>query len=230
MDTVADFTMLGIFVRSGAVIKITMFILLMGSGWSLSVMVEKWLRLRKVNAHAAEFEDSFWAGGSLEELHARIGEHPRDPMASVFSAAMAEWQRSTSRGLVATEHMRANLQERIERVMEVTLAREMERLERHMVFLATAGAVAPFVGLFGTVWGIMNSFQAIAGSDSTNISVIAPGLSEALFTTAMGLVVAIPAIVAYNRFQRDLQHYSQRIEAFASEFTGILSRQLDERP
>jgi biopolymer transport protein TolQ len=230
METVADFTMWGIFVRSGFVIKFTMLILLVGSGWSLAIVVEKWLRLRKLSATAVEFEDSFWAGGSLEELHSQIGETPSDPMAAVFSAAMAEWKRSTSLGLVATEHMRTNLQERIERVMEVTLGREMERLERHMVFLATAGATAPFVGLFGTVWGIMNSFQAISASDSTNITVIAPGLSEALFTTAMGLVVAIPAIAAYNRFQRDLQHYAQRIEAFASEFTGILSRQLDERP
>ena len=143
---------------------------------------------------------------------------------------MSEWKRSTARGLVATEHMRTNLQERIERVMEVTLGREIERLERHMVFLATAGATAPFIGLFGTVWGIMNSFQAIAASDNTNITVIAPGLSEALFTTAMGLIVAIPAIAAFNLFQRDIQHYSQRVEGFASEFTGILSRQLDESP
>lgn len=230
MEAITDFSIWGIFVRSGLVIKLTMLVLLLGSGWSIAVMIEKWLRLRKLAANAAEFEDSFWAGGSLEELHDRLGETPSDPMAAVFSAAMSEWKRSTLRGLVATEHMRANLQERIERVMEVTLGREIERLERHMVFLATAGATAPFIGLFGTVWGIMNSFQAIATSNNTNLTVIAPGLSEALFTTAMGLVVAIPAIAAYNRFQRDIQHYSQRLEGFASEFTGILSRQLDESP
>ena len=230
MEHLTDFSIWGIFYRAGPVIKITMVILLIGSGWSLSVMIEKWLRLRKLAGQATEFEESFWAGGSLEELHNRIGDEPNDPMAAVFAAAMNEWQRSTARGLVATEQMRANLQERIERVMEVTLGREMERLERHMVFLATAGATAPFIGLFGTVWGIMASFQAIAESETTNIAVIAPGLSEALFTTAMGLVVAIPAIAAFNRFQRDIHNYTLRVESFASEFTGILSRQLDEQP
>ena len=225
----ADFSVWGIFIRSGFVIKMTMLVLFLASIWSIAVMVEKWLRLRKLATYAADFEDSFWAGGSLDELHARVGDTPTDPMASVFSAAMREWKRSATRGLVETESMRANLQERIERVMEVTLSREMERLERHMVFLATAGATAPFVGLFGTVWGIMGSFQAIADSANTNIAVIAPGLSEALFTTAMGLVVAIPAIAAFNRLQRDLMQYEHRVESFASEFTGILSRQLDEQ-
>ena len=193
-------------------------------------MIDKWLRFKKLATLATDFENRFWAGGSLDELHDSIGDQPADPMSAVFAAAMGEWQRSTARGLVATEQMRENLQERIERMMEVTLGRETEKLERHMVFLATAGATAPFIGLIGTVWGIMNSFQAIAESDDTNITVIAPGLSEALFTTAMGLVVAIPAIAAYNRFQHDIQHYVQRVESFASEFTGILSRQLDERP
>ncbi|MCZ6763943.1 MAG: protein TolQ [Alphaproteobacteria bacterium] len=230
METFTDFSVWGIFIRAGIVIKLTMLVLLIASGWSVAIMIEKWLRLKRLAASAAEFEDSFWAGGSLDELHNRVGDNPSDPLAAVFSAAMNEWQRSTGRGLVATDQMRANLQERIERVMEVTLGREMERLEKHMVFLATAGATAPFIGLFGTVWGIMNSFQAIAVSDNTNITVIAPGLSEALFTTAMGLVVAIPAIAAFNRFQRDIQQYALRVESFASEFTGILSRQLDEGP
>ena len=141
---------------------------------------------------------------------------------------MSEWRRSSARGLASSDSVQANLRERIERVMEVSLTREMERIERYMVFLASAGATAPFIGLFGTVWGIMNSFQAIAVAKDTNLSVVAPGLAEALFTTAMGLIVAIPAVAAYNKFSTDMSRYSQRLEGFAAEFGAILSRQLEE--
>ena len=147
-------------------------------------------------------------------------------MAAVFSAGMSEWRRSSARGLASSDSVQANLRERIERVMEVSLTREMERIERYMVFLASAGATAPFIGLFGTVWGIMNSFQAIAVAKDTNLSVVAPGLAEALFTTAMGLIVA--AVAAYNKFSTDMSRYSQRLEGFAAEFGAILSRQLEE--
>jgi len=151
-------------------------------------------------------------------------------MTAVFSAAMREWRRSAAKGLLGTAIMRASLQQRIERVMNITVGREMERVERFMAFLATAGATAPFVGLFGTVWGIMDSFQSIAASKNTSLAVVAPGIAESLFATALGLVAAIPAVVAYNKLATDFGRYAGRLEAFSSEFSAILSRQLDERP
>ena len=226
---VADFGVLGLFLRSDWVIKAVMAVLFFGSVWSWTIIIEKWLRFRRLAKQAQFFENSFWSGGSLEDLFDEVGNMPHNPMAAIFSSAMGEWRRSSSRGLIATETMRERLQERIDRVMEVSLGREVERLERYMVFLASAGATAPFIGLFGTVWGIMNSFQAIGAARDTNIAVVAPGLAEALFTTAMGLIVAIPAVFAYNKFSTDMARYSQRLEGFAAEFSGILSRQLEER-
>src|SRR5438445_605434 len=136
---------------------------------------------------------------------------------------------SAAKGLTNSNTLRASLQDRIERVMQVTVGREMERLERFMAYLATVGSTAPFVGLFGTVWGIMNSFQSIAASKNTSLSVVAPGIAEALFATALGLVAAIPAVIAYNKLSTDFGRYAGRLEAFSSEFSAILSRQLDER-
>ena len=205
-----------------------LFLLFVGSIWSWTIIIDKWLRVRRLEKEAKIFEESFWSGGSLDELYESFGASPRDPMSAVFASAMTEWRRSTERGLSTTSELRAGLQDRIERAMDVTLGREMERLERYMVFLASAGATAPFIGLFGTVWGIMNSFQAIAVAKDTSLAVIAPGLAEALFTTAMGLIVAIPAVAAYNKFSTDMNRYAQRLDGFAAEFTGILSRQLEE--
>ena len=218
-----DFSVWGLFVRSDIIIKLVMIILFFASFWSWTIIIDKWVRFRRLASQASAFEDSFWAGGSLDELYDRVGNAPMDPMSAVFSAAMGEWRRS------AADRAHGRLQERIERVMEVTLGREVERVERYLVFLASAGATAPFIGLFGTVWGIMNSFQAIATAKNTNIAVIAPGLAEALFTTAMGLVVAIPAVAAFNKFNADVSRYTQRLEGFAAEFSAILSRQLEEK-
>ncbi len=225
---VTDFSVWGLFVRADIVIKLVMLVLFGGSFWSWTIILDKWIRMRRVNAKSAQFEDDFWAGGSLDDLYDRLGERPEDPMSSVFAAAMGEWRRSSARGLAKSDRARVGLQERIERVMEVTLTRETERLERYMIFLASAGATAPFIGLFGTVWGIMNSFQSIAGANNTNLAVVAPGLAEALFATALGLIVAIPAVAAYNKFTSDISRYSQRLEGFAAEFSAILSRQLEE--
>ena len=225
---IADFSVWGLFQRSDLVIKVTMIILFVASFWSWTIIIDKWLKLRRLAGDAEKFEENFWSGGSLDELYERLGTRPGDPMAAVFAAAISEWRRSSSRDLSATDELRSNLRERIERVMEVSLTREMERIERYMVFLASAGATAPFIGLFGTVWGIMNSFQAIAVAKDTNLAVVAPGLAEALFTTAMGLIVAIPAVAAYNKFSTDMSRYSQRLEGFGAEFSAILSRQLEE--
>ena len=175
------------------------------------------------------FEETFWSGGSLDDLYDRIGTRPTDPMSAVFAAAMREWRRTAARGRAPNPGSRTGLQERIERVMQVTMGRELERLERFMPFLATVGSTAPFVGLFGTVWGIMNSFQAIAAAKNTSLAVVAPGIAESLFATALGLVAAIPAVVAYNKFSTDFGRYAGRLDGFATEFSAILSRQLDEK-
>lgn len=224
-----DFTIWSLFWRSDMVIKLVMVVLVLASIWCWTIIVDKVIRLRRLRAEAAAFEDSFWAGGSLDDLYDRLGGQPPEPMSAVFSAAMAEWRRSRTRSLTATERMRDRLQERIDRVMEVTLGREIERLERHLAFLASAGATAPFIGLFGTVWGIMNSFQAIALAENTNLAVVGTGLGEALFTTALGLIVAVPAVAAYNKLRADTVRYGARLESFASEFSGILSRHFEEK-
>jgi biopolymer transport protein TolQ len=219
-----------LFLQSDSIVKIVMLILLLASFWSWAVIFDKTLRLRRLQQAAASFEETFWSGGSLDDLFDRVGQRPIDPMSAVFAAAMREWRRSAAKGLLGTANMRASLQQRIERVMTVTVGREMDRVERFMSFLATVGSTAPFVGLFGTVWGIMNSFQAIAASKNTSLAVVAPGIAESLFATALGLVAAIPAVIAYNKLSTDFGRYGGRLEAFASEFSAILSRQLDERP
>src|SRR5882724_1461430 len=224
-----DLSILGLFLQADIIVKVVMLILLVASFWSWAVIFDKALRLRRLRREAASFEESFWSGGSLDDLYDRIGNRPPDPMSAIFAAAMREWRRSAAKGLIGQGTLRASLQDRVERVMQVTVGREMERLERFMAYLATVGSTAPFVGLFGTVWGIMNSFQAIAVQKNTNLAVVAPGLAEALFATALGLVAAIPAVVAYNKLSTDFGRYAGRLEAFSSEFSAILSRQLDEK-
>ena len=225
-----DLSIIGLFLQSDAVVKVVMLILLVASFWSWAVIFDKVMRLRRLRYSASSFEESFWSGGSLDDLYERVGQRPPDPMSAVFSAAMREWRRSAAKNLLGTPSMRASLQQRVERVMSVTVGREMERVERFMVYLATVGSTAPFVGLFGTVWGIMDSFQSIAASKNTSLAVVAPGIAESLFATALGLVAAIPAVIAYNKLATDFGRYAGRLEAFASEFSAILSRQLDERP
>ena len=178
-----------------------------------------------VRRRADEFESDFWSGNSLEELYERTRHNPDHPMAILFVSAMREWQRSSA---TSTGKIAMGTQERIYRVMQVTVSREMERLEHYLSVLATVGSTAPFVGLFGTVWGIMNSFQSIASSNNSSLAVVAPGIAEALAATAMGLVAAIPAVIAYNVLSADLGRYANRLEGFAEEFGTILSRQMDE--
>ena len=221
-------TVWGLFLQADWIVKFVILLLVLASIWSWAIIIEKVIRLKNLNSNAGKFEESFWSGGSLDELYERVGQQPLDPMSAVFSSAMREWRRSSGRGLTQLETMRGGLQQRIERVMQVSLSREMERLEKYMTFLASVGSTAPFVGLFGTVWGIMSSFQAIAVSKQTSLAVVAPGIAEALFATALGLVAAIPAVVAYNKLSNDLGLYAGRLEAFAGEFSAIISRQLEE--
>jgi len=224
-----DLSVWNLFLNADLIVKLVILILVLASIWSWAIIFEKFFRLRRLHNQADEFEDQFWSGGSLEDLYDRIGAQPADPMAAMFSAAMREWRRSVSKGLAAAGQMRAGLQSRIERVMGVTLGREMDRLERYMTFLASVGSTAPFIGLFGTVWGIMHSFSAIASSKNTSLAVVAPGIAEALFATALGLIAAIPAVIAYNKISSDLTRYAGRLEAFSNEFGAILSRQLEEK-
>jgi biopolymer transport protein TolQ len=224
-----DLSMFGLFMQADTIVKLVLFLLLAASFWSWAVIFDKTSKLRRLHRDAEHFEESFWSGGSLDDLYDRVGERPEDPMSAVFAAAMREWRRSLAKGLIESTSMRANLKERVERVMQITLGREMERLERYMPFLATVGSTAPFVGLFGTVWGIMNSFQAIAAVKNTSLAVVAPGIAESLFATALGLVAAIPAVIAFNKFSTDFSRYAGRLQAFATEFSAILSRQLDEK-
>lgn len=224
-----DLSLWALFQQADIVVKIVMAMLLAASVWCWAIIFEKSARSRRLRSRAAAFEEAFWSGGSLEDLYQRVGATPREPMAAMFAAAMKEWRHAVDRGLTATGEMRAGLQQRIDRVMQVTQAREMDRLEKRMTFLASVGSTAPFIGLFGTVWGIMNSFQSIAASSNTSLSVVAPGIAEALFATALGLVAAIPATAAYNKFANDLGRFGERLDNFAGEFSAILSRHLEEQ-
>ena len=222
-----DMSMWALFARADIVVKIVVLMLFAASIWCWAIIFEKVIRLRHLNTRTLQFEDSFWSGSSLDELYDRVGGRPQTPMTAMFAAAMREWRQSVARGTGNEESVSANLQPRMERIMQVTLGREMERLEKNMTFLASVGSTAPFIGLFGTVWGIMNSFQAIAASKNTSLAVVAPGIAEALFATALGLVAAVPAVVAYNKLSNDLERYAGRLEAFAGEFSAILSRRLE---
>jgi biopolymer transport protein TolQ len=224
-----DLSLWGLFMMADIVVKAVMIGLVFASIWVWAIIFDKTVSLRRANARAAAFEDRFWSGVNLEDLYREAGDNPRHPMEAVFSAAMREWNRSAARLVNASEGTRAAIRERVERAMAITVQREMERLEKWMIFLASVGSAAPFIGLFGTVWGIMNSFTAIASMQNTNLTVVAPGIAEALFATAIGLVAAIPAVLAYNKISTDLARFAARLEGFAGEFGAILSRQTEER-
>ena len=222
-----DLSLLSLFIQADWVVKGVIILLIAASVWVWAIIIEKSLTLRRANRAADAFEDRFWSGGSLDELYEVEGKRPTHPIAAVFGAAMGEWQRSAR--VAGADMTRGSVRDRVDRTVTVTVQREMDRMERWMVFLASVGATAPFIGLFGTVWGIMRSFSAIATSRNTNLSVVAPGIAEALFATAIGLVAAIPAVLAYNKISTDLGRFATRMEGFGSEFGGILSRQSEEQ-
>jgi biopolymer transport protein TolQ len=216
-----------LFLQADVVVKLVIFILLLASIWVWAIIIEKNISLRRVNKQAATFEDSFWSGGSLDDLYDREGADPSNPISAVFGAAMSEWRRTLR--ISGKDIGTTGVKERVDRAMNVTIMREMDRLERYMIFLASVGSTAPFIGLFGTVWGIMHSFSAIAAMHNTDLAVVAPGIAEALFATAIGLVAAIPAVLAYNTLSNSLARFAGRLEGFGSEFSAILSRQTEER-
>ena len=219
------FSFLELFLQAHPVVKLVMIGLLLASVWAWAIIVEKLFAFRRARREADRFEQMFWSGQSLDELYTGLSHDRTVSMAALFVAAMREWKRSVEGNIRAL----GGIQMRVEKVMDVTISREMELLDRRLLFLATVGSIAPFVGLFGTVWGIMTSFQAIAISKNTNLAVVAPGIAEALFATALGLLAAIPAVIFYNKFAADSSRLSQRLEAFADEFSAIVSRQIDVR-
>jgi biopolymer transport protein TolQ len=220
----AKLSLITLFWHADIVVQAVMFGLLLASIWVWAIAVDKLLLYRRTKRSMDQFEQTFWSGHSLEELYRNQSARPAHSMGALFVAAMREWKRSVE----GTSRAIGGLQMRIEKVMDVTIAREIERLERHLLVLATVGSAGPFIGLLGTVWGIMTSFRAIAGQQSTSLAVVAPGIAEALFATAIGLLAAIPATIFYNKFTSEVNRQAQRLEGFADEFSAILSRQIDE--
>ncbi|MGH6888212.1 MAG: protein TolQ [Rhizomicrobium sp.] len=217
-----------LWLRADPVVKAVMALLALASLWSWAIIFNKWMALGTLRRRADKFEKSFWSGTSLDDLYQQYAPRINHPMVAVFASAIREWRRAFEGG-PPRESLLASIKDRIDKAMSVTIQRESQGIENQLGFLATVGATAPFVGLFGTVWGIMNSFSAIAARHDTTLSVVAPGIAEALFATAMGLLAAIPAVIFYNKFVNDIGRYIGRIESFADEFSAILSRQLDEK-
>ena len=229
----ANLSLWGLFLQADIVVKFVMLILLLASVWCWTIIIEKLFLSRRELKLADSFENEFWSGTSLDDIYDEISKHnsvkSEGAISRVFSSAMQEWRRANSSGLVSKgDNFKVSLAQRIDRGMGVAITREIGRLEKGMTFLASIGSVAPFIGLFGTVWGIMNSFSAIAASKNTSLAVVAPGIAEALFATALGLLAAIPAVAAYNKFSNDIEKVTLRLENFSVEFMAILSRRLDE--
>jgi biopolymer transport protein TolQ len=218
-----DFSVLGLFLQATFTVKLVMIGLLVMSFWSWAIIVQKYLLYRTAKAEAAVFDRAFWSGEPLDELFEKIGSQPEGASEKIFASGMLEWRRSHRQdgGLIA------GAQSRIDRAMDVAIARESERLNSGVGFLATVGATAPFIGLFGTVYGIMHAFTEIAATQNTDLATVAPGIAEALMATGIGLVAAIPAVIAYNKLNTDSDRIVGGYEAFADEFATILSRQLD---
>lgn len=223
-----EFSLWSLFLSAGIIVKVVMAILILASLWSWRIIFDKSLLFGRLKSKSRKFEAMFWSGKPLDDLYRKIGDKADHPMARVFSAAMGEWSRNKE-APTTSNALAANTHERIDRIMNVAVSRELDRAERHLGTLATIGSASPFIGLLGTVWGIMTAFQAIAVTKDTNLAVVAPGIAEALFATALGLLAAIPAVVAYNRYSSSINSFAVQLQGFADEFSTILSRQIDER-
>ncbi|VTZ51418.1 Tol-Pal system protein TolQ [Methylocella tundrae] len=221
----SEVSLLSMFLSAHIVVKLVMLGLLGASVWCWAIIINKAILLRRTQRAMAQFEEVFWSGASLDELYATLSSRPTTGTASLFVAAMREWRRSVQGGVSSF----MGLQARIEKVLDVSISREVEKLESNLLVLATVASASPFIGLFGTVWGIMTSFRSIAASRNTSLAVVAPGIAEALFATAIGLFAAIPALIAYNKLQGDVAKKQAQLEGFADEFSSILSRQIDQR-
>jgi len=220
-----DLSIWGMVLAADPVVKAVMALLLFFSIWCWAIIFQKMLQLRVMNRGADRFEDEFWSGASLDELYDRLGSNPKEATASIFT----EFRMAADRGFEGKDRLAAGLPDRVDRVMQVALQRAMEKREKGLIVLASVGSTAPFIGLFGTVWGIMNAFTSIAVEQNTSLAVVAPGIAEALFVTAMGLFASIAATAAYNNYSSKLNRFSDRLNNFADEFGNILSRYLDEK-
>ena len=209
-----DFSLIKLFVRADFVVKSVIVVLIAASIFSWALIVDKYKLFKKINLSSDEFEQKFWKSKSAESFYNNIPANSNDPLANIFKAGMGEMLKSKTRS--------SNQSERVSRILEVSTEQEMLSIEKYFTFLATVGSTAPFIGLFGTVWGIMNSFQSIAISRNTSLAIVAPGIAEALFATALGLLAAVPAVVAYNKFNSDARKYLQKIENFSKRFLSIL--------
>jgi biopolymer transport protein TolQ len=219
----------GLFMQADIVVKLVMLLLVVASVWCWAIIFEKSRNLKVLNRRARKFEEAFWSGESLDKLYERVKQAKSDPMIRTFIAGMEEWRLGMQSAAGRGASLQAGLEQRIERAMMLTMGREMDKIEKNMTFLANVGSSAPFIGLFGTVWGVMNSFTSIAASKNTSLVVVAPGIAEALFATALGLFAAIPAVIAYNKFSADINRYADRVDAFTNEFSAILSRHLSQQ-
>jgi biopolymer transport protein TolQ len=220
-----DLSIWALFMQADLIVKSVMIGLLAASVWCWSIIVDKSLLYGRVRREMNRFERTFWSGQSLEELYQEMSERKTTGLGAIFVAAMKEWKRSHEQNAASFIGMQA----RLEKVLDVAISRESENLEKNLGFLATVGSASPFIGLFGTVWGIMNAFTAISQAASTNLAVVAGPIAEALFATALGLLAAIPAVIAYNKLSGDANKMIGRLEGFADEFSTILSRQLEAR-
>ena len=209
----ADFSILNLFIRADIIVKSVIIILIAASIYSWAIIIEKYRLFKKINKSSEEFENKFWKSKSAESFYNSLPSNIDDPMANVFKDTMQ---------VIVKSRSKSNLSNKLESMLEVNIEKQMNMLEKNYTFLATVGATAPFIGLFGTVWGIMNSFQSIAISRNTSLAIVAPGIAEALFATALGLLAAIPAVVAYNKFNSDSKKYSQKLENFSKRFTSII--------
>ncbi len=223
----SDFSMFSLFMQADFVVKSVIVILILASIYSWNVIVAKIIRMRQLKNLEKEFDEIFWSGNSFEDLYETLNFNKTDPKSKIFCAAILEWKKSKSQSNESLDLH--SLKDRMERSMSVIFNKESEKIEKNLTFLATAGSTAPFIGLFGTVWGIMNSFKSIAIAQNTNLAVVAPGIAEALFATALGLFVAIPAVVAYNKISNDISKYFNSLETFMDEFTTIFFRQLEKK-
>lgn len=219
-----DFSLLALFMRATLTVKLVMVVLVVSSIWSWAIIFQKHLNFRRLRGEAEAFEEAFWSGEPLDEVYEQLQDNPRGGAEKIFVAGMREWRRSHS----TTGRLIAGAQARIERAMNVAISREQDDINGGLGVLATVGSISPFVGLFGTVWGIKYAFEEIAIQQSTNLAVVAPGIAEALLATALGLLAAIPAVVFYNKLSSDADDIGARYESFADEFSVILSRQLEQ--
>jgi biopolymer transport protein TolQ len=209
----ADFSLMNLFLRADIIVKSVIIILIACSIYSWAIIIDKFKLFKKINTSSEEFEEKFWRSKSAETFYNSLPHKLDDPMASLFKESMQSLLKSKSK---------SNLMERMGGMLEVGIEKQMSKIEKGFTFLATVGSTAPFIGLFGTVWGIMNSFQSIAISRNTSLAIVAPGIAEALFATALGLLAAIPAVIAYNRFNNESKKYSEKLESFSKRFISII--------